>query len=95
MSVAYSKKFASYIEVLAVKGFLQYPKARKLDNDIFEIRVKREGIWRGFYAYFDRNLIIILNIFHKKSNKTPKNEIVKAKLRLKFYVNNHETKGLH
>jgi phage-related protein len=58
-------------------------------NGIWEIRVKvGSDIFRVF-CFFDKgNLIILLNGFQKKTQKTTKNEIKKAeKLRTKYYEN--------
>lgn len=57
-----------------------------LRNDLFEIRVKHgTNIYRAF-CFFDGNkMIIILNGFIKKTQKTPKNEIQRALLIKKEY----------
>jgi phage-related protein len=56
-------------------------------DSIYEIRVSvRRNIYRIF-CFFDKgNLIIVLHGFHKKTQKTPKNEIHKAeKLKREYY----------
>jgi len=54
---------------------------------IFEIRVMiRRNIFRMFYFFDEDKLIILLHGFQKKTQKTPKNEITKAKrLREEYY----------
>ncbi len=40
----------------------------------------------GLFCFFDRDLVILLNGFQKKSQKTPTREILKAKrLRRQYY----------
>ena len=59
-------------------------------DGLFEIRIKvGTDIYRIFCFFDHGNLIILLNGFQKKSNKTPKNEIEKAKrLKMKYYEEN-------
>lgn len=57
-------------------------------NGLFEIRVEvGSDIFRVF-SFFDKgDLIILLNSFQKKSQKTPKNEITLAeKLKAQYYA---------
>ncbi len=56
-------------------------------TDLYEIRVRSgRNIYRIF-SFFDKGkLIIVLNAFQKKTQKTPRKEIEKAnKLRLQYY----------
>lgn len=77
------RKIIAYIDTLAYKGnSVCYPFARHIDVDIWELRPLNN---RFMYAYFTGNKIIILSHFIKKTNKTPKNEIEKAKMRLEDY----------
>jgi len=54
---------------------------------LFEIRIKvSSNIYRIFCFFDEGNLIILLNGFQKKTEKTPKNEIEKAeRLKEKYY----------
>lgn len=54
---------------------------------LFEIRIKvGSDIFRIFCFFDEGNLIILLNGFQKKTDKTPKNEIEKAeRLKQKYY----------
>jgi phage-related protein len=75
------------IQELENQGKLNEPDGKKIKgSNLFEIRVKCEGIWRGFYAYIHKNEIVILSFFHKKTQKTPLREIEKANKRLKKYI---------
>ena len=47
---------------------------------LFEIRVEEGGnIYRVFCCLDEGNLVILFNAFHKKTQKTPKKEIERAK----------------
>jgi phage-related protein len=80
------EKLASLITVLERKGELQYPDAKKLQSEknLFEIRIKYKVELRIIYAYVIKNRIIMLSAFHKKSQKTPIEEIHKARKRLRM-----------
>jgi phage-related protein len=56
-------------------------------DGLFEIRIKVGSDIYRIFCFFDKeNLIILLNAFQKKTNKTPKNEIEKAeRLKQKYY----------
>jgi len=56
-------------------------------DGLFEIRVKvGSGIFRIFCFFDEGNLVILLNGFQKKTDKTPKNEIEKAeRLKQRYY----------
>jgi phage-related protein len=78
-------KARAMIKVLARDGNLIEPYGKKLDNELFEIRIKYKGQWRLIYAYLIDDYIIVLSAFQKKTQKTPLIEIKKAKNRLKGY----------
>ena len=57
---------------------------------LYEIRVEyNSNIYRIFCCFDKGNLVILLNGFQKKTNKTPTNEINKAeKLMIEYFNNN-------
>ena len=60
------------------------PHTASMGDGLFEIRAKgKEGIGRSFFAIVVNNEIVILHSFIKKSQKTPKKELEKARKRLK------------
>ena len=65
----------------------KYFKSLEDTKGLFEIKIKLgTDIYRIFCFFDKRNLIILLNGFNKKSEKTPKNEIEKAmRLKQKYY----------
>lgn len=63
---------------------LGMPQTRFLGDGLFEIRAKgKEGIGRSLFAVVIENEVLILHSFIKKSQKTPKKELDKARKRLK------------
>lgn len=60
-------------------------------NGLYEARIQLgSDIWRVF-CFFDRGkLVILLNGFQKKTQKTPSNEIEKAKQLMKDYYENRK-----
>ncbi len=60
------------------------PHTAPMGGGLFEIRAKgKEGIGRSFFAIAMNDEIVILHSFIKKSQKTPKKELDKARKRLK------------
>jgi phage-related protein len=63
---------------------LGMPHTRAMGEGLVELRVKRqEGIARVFYCTGVQRRIIMLHVFGKKSQKTPKRELDIAKRRLR------------
>ena len=70
------------LQIIPVK-FFKYIKGT---DGLFEMRVKVESnIFRIFCCFDKGNLVILLNGFQKKSDKTPRNEIEKAEKLMKQY----------
>ncbi len=79
-------KFVAYFDILVRDGRLVEPYGKRLNKDLFEIRVKYRGQYRALYAYVQKDSILILFVFQKKSQKTPLKEIKTAYYRLKIYI---------
>jgi phage-related protein len=64
-----------------------YLKSMERTNGLYEARIKLgSNIWRVFCFFDHGKLVILLNGFQKKTQKTPKSEIEKAlKLMTKYY----------
>ena len=74
-------KIDDYIEALSKYGLqLTEPYIKHLEGDIWELRPIRERIF--FVAWYD-NSFVLLNHFMKKTQKTPRCEIERAKRELK------------
>lgn len=69
-----------------------YLKAMKGAKGLYEARIKLgSDIWRVFCFFDEGKLVILLNGFTKKSQKTPKKEIEKAiKLMDSYYHEKHQ-----
>lgn len=67
-----------------------YLKAIKGTDGLYETRIQLgTDIWRVFCFFDQGRLVILLNGFTKKTQKTPQNEIDKAlHLMKKYYKNN-------
>ncbi len=79
----YVKKIIAYIRMLRQYGLsLGTPYIKHIDEDIWELRPLRDRI---LFAYWDTNKIVLLSVFIKKTQKTPKGEIEKAKRYLDDY----------
>lgn len=77
------KKITAYINQLSEKGLeLGIPYIKHIEGDIWELRPLRDRI---LFAYLDNNKFVLLTCFMKKTQKTPKQEIEKAKRLLKEY----------
>jgi phage-related protein len=81
-------RFYAIYRVLEVRGKLEEPDGKKLSGstNLFEIRVKYQGQWRAIYAYLAEENIVVLSAFSKKTQKTPSQELDKAKKRLLEYL---------
>ncbi len=68
---------------------LGMPHTRAIGNGLFELRVKgKEGIARVFYCTIVDKRIIMLHVFVKKTQKTPKKEMTLAIRRMKEVLDN-------
>ena len=71
------KQASLYIELLQQNGTrLNENITKHLEDGIWELR---PGNNRIFYFFFQENTFVLLHQFRKKSQKTPKREIEKAK----------------
>ena len=58
-------------------------------NGLYEIRIEHQSnIYRIFCCFDKGKLVVLFNGFQKKTQKTPKNEIDKAKNLMQDYFNN-------
>lgn len=72
------------MRMLEEKGLeIGEPYIKHINGNIWELRPLRDRI---LFATWENNKFIILNQFVKKTQKTPKKEIEKAKRLLKNYM---------
>jgi len=79
---------ANFLHILEmVEDFgpaLGKPHTAPMGSGLFEIRAKgKEGIGRAFFCTVKGQEIVILHSFVKKTQRTPKKELEKARRRLK------------
>lgn len=77
--------FVHIIEMIEELGpALGKPHTAPMGNGLFEIRAKgKEGIGRALFCAVKGQEIVILHAFIKKTQRTPKKELEKARRRLK------------
>ena len=61
---------------------LELPHSRKVDKNLFELRIYGHQKIRIFYT-FSNKAIVLLHIFLKKTSQTPKKELKTANLKMK------------
>ena len=88
LDIKMRSKLLMILKVLQEKGNqLREPYSKHLDDGIFEIRGKvGSDISRVLYFFYYGGKIIITNGFIKKTQKTPHEEIEKAKCYRKDYI---------
>ena len=73
-------------EVIEAHGLenIHEPHAKHLEGKLWELRVSaREGIARGIYVSLREKRVMVLHVFEKKTQKTPKRVMDLALARLK------------
>ena len=76
-------KVVAYIDMLEEIGTrVGEPVTKHLDGEIWELRPLSNRI---LYAYYDNDAFVLLHHFVKKTQKTPKSEIEKAKREIEDY----------
>jgi phage-related protein len=78
-------KFIAIMDKMMEHGpDLGLPFTRAMGKGLFEIRAKgQEGIARGMFCTIYKNTIVILHVFIKKTEETPKKELDLAVKRMK------------
>ena len=86
------KQASVYIELLQQNGTHMNENITKhLEDGIWELR---PGNNRVFYFFFQDDIFVLLHQFRKKSQKTPKREIEKAKRERDDYLSRKENNKL-
>lgn len=87
-------KIISKLKLISEYGLVTSMKkelVEKIEDNLYEIRVVGEGIYsRSFFFILENDktqlTCIILSSFKKKSNRTPRREIEKAKIKRNNYL---------
>ena len=76
-------KIVVYLDLLKEHGTrIGMPIVKHLDGEIWELRPLANRI---LFAYYKDDVYVLLHSFVKKTNKTPKSEIKKAKREIEDY----------
>ena len=71
------------VEALGLEN-LHEPHIKHLEHKLWELRAKAtEGIARGIYVTMSGRRVVVLHVFVKKSQKTPRAALETARARLK------------
>jgi phage-related protein len=84
MPAGFVARFLRYSERMELFGpDIGMPHTRAMGDGLFELRLKAaEGIARVFYCTFIERRIVMLHHFIKKTEKTPRKELEKARRRM-------------
>jgi len=83
-------KFEAILDKIEEYGpNLGLPFTRAMGQGLFEIRAKGQaGIARGLFCTITKKTVVILHVFIKKTEATPKKEMDLAIKRMKEVINN-------
>ena len=71
------------VKMLEIKEYrIEMPFSRKIENDLYELRIKSSKNIRIFYTFY-QDSIVLLHIISKKSQKLPLRDVNTARNRLK------------
>ena len=76
------------LDVLKVQERVSERFVKYIREGVYEIRASHDGnIYRAFFIFDEGNIVMLLNGFQKKSQKTPSKEIKRAiELKHKYYA---------
>jgi phage-related protein len=83
---ALQARFIRLMEMVEALGLeqLHEPHVKHVEGKMWELRAKAtEGIARGFYVTVTGRRVVVLHVFAKKSQKTPRTALQLARQRLK------------
>lgn len=92
LDIKMREKMLMSIRLIKEKGFkVRLPYSEELEDGIFELRAKvGSNITRVLYFFFVGRKIVLTNGFVKKTQKTPKAEIERAKRYRKDFFSRKE-----
>ena len=86
LPVALRARLLRLLETVEAVGLeaLRAPHVRHLDGKLWELRVRAEGgIARGIYVTAAGRRVVVLHVFAKKSQKTPRRALATARGRMR------------
>lgn len=72
-------EYQAIVDRLETDGFLVEPYGKKLEPDLFEIRVRSGRQIRVFYFYHTGDIVFGVHAFAKKTQRTPDHELKQAR----------------
>lgn len=75
-----------YVAIIEDYGLQELPRdaVKNLEGKLWELRIKgKDGISRAIYVTAHQKRVVILRVFIKKNQKTPKAELEIARLRMR------------
>ena len=77
--------------LLETQDRMPFKFMRLIEDGLYELRIEYESnIYRIFFCFDKQNIVILFNGFQKKTQKTPQNELEKAKKLKKEYDANKQ-----
>jgi phage-related protein len=93
LSAPVQLKFNYTLGIIATMERVPGKFFKHIEEGIYEVRVEvGTNIFRVFCFFDDGQLVVLMNGFQKKTQKTPKNEIVAAKKIKKEYFDEKSSK---
>ena len=84
-------KIIAYFDLLQEYGVgIGEPMTKHIEGVIWELRPLRN---RFLYAYYENHKLVVLHHFIKKTQKTPRRELERAKRNLQIYRLRRESNG--
>ena len=80
-------KIKYILSLLEIQDRIPIKFIKHIEDGIYELRMKMgSNIYRLFFIFDEGNIVVLFNGFQKKSQKTPSNEIEKAKkIKIAYY----------
>lgn len=87
-----ARKVFYVIDMLKIQDRVSEKFVKYLEDGIYELRAEYNGnIFRVFFVFDEGNIVLLMNGFQKKSQKTPKKELSLAKkLKKEYYDEKRE-----
>lgn len=86
MPVDIRASFARIVRLIASAGLqnVHEPYVKHLEDSLWEMRMRgRDGIARAIYVTAHAHRVVVVHVFQKKTQKTPRREIERAHQRAK------------
>jgi phage-related protein len=89
LAVDIRQRFLRIVELIELHGLaaMREPHIKHLEGKLWEMRMKgKDGIARAIYVTAERERIVVLHAFTKKTQKTPARAVDVARTRAKEVV---------